>query len=107
MGDRALIQFTDGDDYSPITYLHWSGYKVREYLEALKERMKGREGDLAYTAARFVGICHDDIEGNLSLGLWNQDKPLTEDDSHGDAGCFVVNVETWDVQQLGGYGLQS
>ena len=105
MGDRALVQFTDGDEVSPVIYLHWSGSEVAGYLKELAELMRGREGDVNYAAARFVGICHNHIEGNLSLGMWNQVEKLTADDSHGDAGCFVVNVDTWNIEAMGGYGL--
>lgn len=66
--------------------------------------MKSRGDDASYAFARFVGICHARIEGNTSLGAWNQDTPLTKSDSHGDAGCYLVDCKTWDVEAFGGYG---
>ena len=38
----------------------------------LKHLMNGRFDDADYAAARFVGICHQQIEGNLSLGRFVQ-----------------------------------
>ena len=108
MGDRALIQFKgkDASEHSPVIYTHWAGYRVRERLTELRELMRGRDGDVSYTAARFVGLCHNASEGNLSLGIWNHEGLLDEDDSHGDAGCFVC--EWVDgclmVETFGGYG---
>jgi hypothetical protein len=119
MGDRALVIFENKEEVSPVVYLHWSGSRVPALLEQLKERMKGSEGDVAYAAARFVGICHESIEGNLSLGVWNlpadtlvavrtrglssaADAELAGY-SHGDAGVVVVNAEDFTFKAYGGY----
>ena len=105
MGDRALVQFKDKDDtISPVIYLHWNGTEVKYWLEEWYRLIQGRQRDLDYGCARFVGICHSHIEGNLSLGVNYQPTELTADDSHGDAGCFVVNVSTGEVTASGGYG---
>ena len=119
MGDRALVIFTDGKAASPTVYLHWHGSKVPELLQKLAECMQGREGDLWYACARFIGICHEAIEGNLSLGVWNTDTLLVQvvpsfdasgkhDDflaskSHGDAGLVVGNVYDFNWRATGGY----
>ncbi len=111
MGDRALIIFHDDEKVSPTVYLHWSGSHVPELLGELKDRMKGREGDLAYAAARFVGICHEHIDGNLSLGVSSNkfgvndllDRELMKATSHGDAGVVIVNVEDFTWKAHGGY----
>lgn len=107
MGDRALIQFVDERQgvTSPIVYLHWNGTEAPEYIRECAELMKGRDGDAEYACARFIGICHSHISGNTSLGVWSAgDTPITGDASHGDAGCFVVDVHSWDVNASGGYG---
>jgi len=100
MGNRALVQFTDGDDFSPVTYLHWNGAYVADYIAELVELMSDRMGDLPYSAARFIGICHSHSPGNLSLGVWNYDKKLNTEDSHGDEGCFIVNVNNWSIEHI-------
>lgn len=106
MGDRALVQFTDGvEGFSPVIYLHWNGSEVGEWLRELRDLMRGRNLDLAYTAARFVGICHAHIKGNVSLGMWNQEEKLTPSQTHGDFGCVVVDIRTWQAECFGGYGL--
>lgn len=127
MGDRALVMFCTQEtqqvegplEFSPVTYLHWHGHCVGSLLGQLYQRMDGRRGDCAYVSARFVGLCHEMIEGNLSLGLWNAPDP---DDlferkkrdgwgngwvySHGDAGIFIVDCAFKQVVIFGGYGFK-
>jgi len=108
MGDRALVQFIDSKgNYSPAVYLHWRGFKVGHYLEALQARMGDRLDDVDYSCARFIGIVHEDIEGELSLGVREIGRKLRASDSPGDAGCFIVNCKTWKVRAMGGYGLDN
>lgn len=122
MGDRALIVFEDSGHYSPVTYLHWSGYAVPELLVKHKEHMEGREGDREYAAARFIGICHERLaDSNTGLGVWNLtdtersalDTPTDDGGgtradalatlSHGDAGFILVNATTFEWKAYGGY----
>lgn len=108
MGNRAIVVFEDSDrDLSPAVYLHWHGHNVIAFIEELRSLMTGRDDDIAYASARFVGIAHSYIEGNLSLGMWNL--PINARDwtpkewasqSHGDEGLFKVNVKTWRVQNI-------
>lgn len=121
MGDRALVVFQDGDRYSPVTYLHWSGYEVPELLTKHRELMLGRENDVDYAAARFVGICHEHtgVDSNTGLGMWNLTDaertalglPADDDNkahhmselSHGDAGFILVNAGDFSWRAWGGY----
>jgi hypothetical protein len=119
MGDRALVIFENKDEISPVVYLHWSGSRVPAFLQQLKERMQGREGDVSYATARFIGLCHEAIYGNLSLGVWNLPADTlvavktrglsTEADkelagySHGGAGVVVVNAHDFTWKAYGGY----
>lgn len=106
MGDRALVQMTSGNDVSPVLYLHWKGSDVLDILKRTREQMKGRAGDVSYAFARLVQQATMDDHGNLSIGVWNATEKLKAADSHGDAGCFVVDVtEEWNVAIGGGYGL--
>lgn len=110
MGDRALIQLTAGGKVSPVLYMHWSGHAVAGVLERLEKRMKDRPDDLDYAFARLVQEAIGDDDGNTGYGVWNaKDGMLTESDSHGDAGCFVVDVSKpkFDIKSFGGYGLRS
>ena len=100
MGDRALIQFTDGQTFGPVVYLHSSGYRVGDLLQGAAPRM--RAGDVSYATARFIGHCHAEIDGALSLGVWSQDGKETS--SHGDAGTFIVDISTGEIETSGGYG---
>ena len=119
MGDRAVVVFrkehtlTERETYykySPMVYLHWNGSKdnVLYYIDKLAETMEGREGDLDYSIARFIGICHEDIKGNLSLGVSNC--PVTDDTDNlfydelghitqGDNGVYVVDIDTYQVER--------
>ncbi len=104
MGDRALIQIENSGAVSPVIYVHNAGEQVPGFLEEIAVFMKGRRGDVDYTAARLIGLMHELIEGNISLGIFNQPERLTAEDSHGDAGCFVYNCTTGHVEAFGGYG---
>lgn len=126
MGDRALILFHDEKTFGPTIYLHWGGESVPDLLEKTRERMEGRGGDVDYTTARCIGLAHEGSDGNLSLGTWNtqgygdyqkaRDRMTCTEtvawdktrqhyaESHGDAGVFLVNVCTWEVEMFGGYG---
>ncbi len=111
MGNRAVVVFHDGKEFSPCVYLHWGGSEVPTLLAELWALMAGRRGDLSYSAARFIGVAHAKIPGNLSLGIWNS--PVSEppgdlpkqwrEHSHGDAGVFVVDCRSGDVVRVGGY----
>jgi DNA topoisomerase VI subunit A len=103
MGDRAVVVFKDEDEYSSCIYLHWDGSNVMDFLEKASPRL--RSGDIQYTAARFVGVCHESIEGNLSLGIMNmRDEDDLESIDPGDNGVWVVDVRDWTVDHyLRGY----
>lgn len=117
MGDRAVVIFHDGDDeFSPAVYLHWNAEAVPKWLREHAELMQGRRGDVPYAAARFIGLCHTKINGNLSLGVSNlspremgalEDSDTREDQlrrlADGDGGAVLVNVNdcTWIAR--GGY----
>ena len=107
MGDRALIQLKCKNEVSPALYLHWEGYAVAYILLRTKKRMEGRADDLQYTFARLVQEATMGDEGNLSFGVFNQPTELTEKDSPGDAGAFVVELSEgrWRVKCMGGYGI--
>lgn len=124
MGDRAIIHFQckangENNEISPAVYLHWAGNRVRSLLQKTMELMKDRPKDQFYSCARFIGVCHENIEGNVSLGTWNGPKLDTIketraailediDYSRGDAGVFLVDVskEKWTVETVGGYGFR-
>jgi hypothetical protein len=111
MGNRALVIFYDDHQISPTVYLHWNGGKVPELLGDLAEYMKGRYGDAGYAAARFTGLCHNLISGNLSLGLMAntlrhadlEDAAVLATMSHGDAGVVIVNTDDFTWKAYGGY----
>lgn len=111
MGNRACVLFFDYHRVSPTVYLHWHGDAVPGWLNQLKDHMDGRFSDAAYAAARFVGICHAHIGGNLSLGIWSNTLSLAdvrnaeelEAESHGNAGIVVVDTSDFTWKAYGGY----
>jgi hypothetical protein len=111
MGDRATVIFFDDQILSPMVYLHWHGRVVPELLQLLRVRMTGRTGDASYAAARFVGICHERIEGNLSLGIQSnhftrsvlKHRPTLESVSPGNAGLVIVDTRDFTWRAYGGY----
>ena len=111
MGDRASILFFDSSVISPTIYLHWHGQSVPEWLQLLQTRMSGRHNDAMYAAARFVGLCHEQIDGNLSLGIQSNDfthgdlthPPTLVAASPGNAGFVLVNTLDFNWTDHGGY----
>lgn len=103
MGDRALITVTDGKEFSPTCYLHWHGVDVPYILNDLHVLMENRRGDVSYTFARLVGICHELISGNMSLGVLHSSSAKWDKESHGDAGAILYNCATGEVQLYDSY----
>lgn len=114
MGDRALIVVTDGENVSPVIYLHWMGSEVPAILERLKNRMESRGADVSYASARLIQEATQDDDGCLSFGLWNahpevikavidKDAKVLSKESHGDAGLIVLDVNDYTWQAFGGY----
>ena len=110
MGNRACVLFFDLMYVSPTVYLHWHGNAVPAWLDQLKVRMEGRFSDAGYAAARFVGICHANIDGNLSLGIssngFSQGDVRSADrmqsESPGNAGMVVVDTSDFSWKAYGG-----
>lgn len=107
MGDRALIQLKSRNEVSPVLYLHWGGGDVAKIIEATRQRMVNRHSDVHYAFARLVQQAIGNDTSNTGFGVWNQTTELTPEESHGDAGCFVVDISapTWVIDTFGGYGL--
>lgn len=107
-GGAAASKETQAVDISPSIYAHWAGHEAPEILVALRNRMEGRPNDVPYAAARLVGILHERIPGNLSLGIWDGPTSLAEatskEYSHGDAGVILVDVANWQAEAWHGYG---
>ena len=125
MGDRGLVIFTTKGTYgeakgkifySPGIYLHWRGAPdvVQELLEKAAPYL--RKGDNCYSAARFCGVCHAEIPGNLGLGIFElpEDRKLLLKKNWKalaeyylcDNGIYFVDTNTGDVVQVpyGGKG---
>ena len=112
MGDRVLMQCHSARSgkFGPVVYCHWLGDVAPRIVDRLVRRMHPRRGDVDYASARLVQECtlaqgdHETSAGScMGIGVWNADHLLTAKDSHGDAGCVLVDVDTWQVDYLGGY----
>lgn len=103
MGDRAIILIRDCQETLGVgCYLHWQGNIAIDLLEQALPRM--RQGDASYSMARFIGHCHNEIEGNLSLGCFPVDTTLPlEAHADGDAGAILYNCSTGEISCAGGY----
>jgi hypothetical protein len=98
MGDRATIQLVRGEDFSPLIYVHWAGYRTLDIIRAAAPHLRG--GDLDYAFARLTGHFHNQTGGDgeaLSLGVSNADRAVGEDLT-GDAGHFRVDLATGTVR---------
>jgi len=98
MGNRAVLCLRDnqkqGFSKDAIgIYLHWNGSlpQIQGFLELARERMGSRLGDVEYAKARLVGIIHDKIDGNLSLGIG-----MVKDLDYGnlDNGTYIIDCKT-------------
>lgn len=114
MGDRALIVLKDEQNFSPVAYLHWHAPQVQNYINRLREVVQSRGADLNYAFARLSGIIHNDIDGNLSFGVWNLPADFDGSDdrmkdmSHGDGGVYLVDInDDYSIKCVGGYGIDS
>lgn len=108
MGDRVLMQCHSAKSgrFGPVVYCHWLGDKAPQIVNRLINRMRPRTGDLDYSSARLVQECtlaQIDPDSYMSIGVWNSDHLLTAKDSHGDAGCVLIDVDTWQTTYVGGY----
>lgn len=81
------------------------------WIADLARLMAGRHHDAAYAAARFVGLCHARIDGNLSLGITSNDLTVQDLEDHellcemspGNAGFVVVDTADFTWRAYGGY----
>ena len=109
MGDRVVMQcYSKAQNvHGPAVYGHWLGDAAPKIVAALIKRMQTRRGDVDYASARLVQeftlAQTPDPAACLGVGVWNVDHLLTKDDSQGDAGCVLINVDDWTVQYFGGY----
>ena len=112
MGDRVLMQCWSSSTgaFGPVVYGHWAGGNAPAIVARLALRMATRPGDVQYASARLVQeLCAatSDPNGSLSVGIWNTDHILAPDDSHGDAGCWLIDVsDNFSTKILGASGEQ-
>lgn len=81
MGNRAIYVFID-ENHSPGIYVHWAMPRT----DLSRAQTHFRTGDASYSAARFCGVMHSHIGGNLGIGLL--DSPRLEQ--------YARNYERWD-----------
>lgn len=104
MGDRILYQVVSKYDrmtktaleFSPVVYGHNSGHNWKEDTAKLAKKMRDRS-DVQYAAARLIQIMIGDhpfsVNDNCGFGIWNIDRVLTADDTHGDAGVVLIDAD--------------
>ena len=94
MGNRVLMQCFSSEttEFGPVIYGHWSGSDGKKIADEIKERMKSRPNDIAYSSARLAQIMMGGDGGNAGFGIWNADMVLTGEHSHGDAGIVLIDV---------------
>lgn len=102
MGNRAIVVFKDGTEYSQAVYLHWNGgaESVMAFVHEMQRRNWIRTD---YAAARFCQVVGEYFTGieeseypddGLSLGTYDAPKNAEELEamSPGDNGVFVVSL---------------
>ena len=97
MGNRAVLCLNDSDESfnkdAVGIYLHWHGdiKNIDYYLRVARKRMGDRLGDSEYAKARLIGVIHEEIEGNLSLGVGIVGYM---DYKNIDNGTYIIDCET-------------
>lgn len=106
MGDRTLvICVDDGGDITPAVYAHHLGSDTADLIREVAPRL--REGDPSYSIAAVAAHfwkAADSGHGYVSVGILPAPDKIDEatlrgDYNHGDAGVWVINVDTGNVQQ--------
>jgi len=106
MGDRVLMQCfsSKNNSFGPVMYCHNGGYEAPAVVRSLSERMEDRQGDLEYSSARLVQCAIGNDDYNTGFGMWNAQALLDKDDTHGDAGVILIDVDNGHkCQCMGGY----
>lgn len=102
MGNRAVIAY-DTKPSSTAIYLHWNGglESVLAFLEVCKRRgYRDPTKDTQYGMARLVGVIHEFISGDCSLGIG----PLKECDvDNYDNGAYLIGPD-WTIAERWGKG---
>ena len=103
MGNRVIMILKDSTETLPFAmYMHWNGSQALEILENAVPRMRRNQAD--YSIARLIGTAHNQIDGNLSLGVISIDlKAKYNDITHGDAGIVVFDCGSGMVKCHAGY----
>ncbi len=105
MADKIIIivHNEESQDYGPRIYLDWDGKRIPTLLREWWKYMGGRRGDVRCGTARLVGIAHNTIDGNRSLGVMRSAAHayppamrylLQGDYAIGDEGTIHVDAET-------------
>lgn len=88
----------------PMIYLHWGRSSLVENICAALPRL--RTGDVEYASARFIGCCHEKLDGANNLGCSNLFLPEPGPDED-DATIYArilaqipsdvakIDVDTW------------
>lgn len=115
MGDRVVAHVFSRESWriGPAVYLHWGARGFPRLVDALRARMDDRRGDVSYASARLIGLAHESIPGNLSLGTWNAphagnpvecwEAITSEDYSPGDGGVVLIDCGDFSVYACHGY----
>jgi len=101
MGYRVLIQLKSSSEVSPVLYVHWDGDKAEIWLNKLIEKMGERLNDLPYSFARLAQIAMENSKKQITgFGILNREKELIADDSYGDNGIYILNVDTKEISHI-------
>jgi hypothetical protein len=102
MGNRAVLCLNDNGEQGfnkeeVGIYLHWHGdiKNIDYYLRVARKRMGNRLGDSEYAKARLIGVIHEEIEGNLSLGVGIVGYM---DYKNTDNGTYIIDCETLTIK---------
>ena len=97
------MQIVSATENGPAVYCHGRGHDAPAIVKRFAARMKDRRGDVPYLTARLLQEAMGDDTRDTGFGVFNADKRLTSDDTHGDAGIVLIDADTFRCECVGGY----
>lgn len=105
MGDRVLIQCVSDKtgEVGPVCYSHWLGDESPEIVSNAVEHLLNTATTNSVSVATATIVAEMAKSQKHNVECWSEEKRLTEEDTHGDAGIIVLNVDNLTCQCFGGY----
>lgn len=105
MGDRVLIQCVSDKtgEIGPVCYDHWLGRESPKIVFDAVTFLLNAPYTCSVPVATSAIIAEMAKSRKHNVECWSEEKRLTKEDTHGDAGVIILNVDNLTCQCFGGY----